>query len=94
MPYFLYILQMSNGQLHVGTTANLQQRLQDHRRHYAARTTKLLGAELLLYTEEHPDRFTAEKRERQIKKWSHAKKEALIAGNHSELKRLAKRKNF
>jgi putative endonuclease len=92
MRYFLYILRMSNGQLYVGTTFNIQQRLQDHRRHHAARTTKLLGAEQLLYTEEHPDRFAAEKRERQIKKWSHAKKAVLIAGNLTELKRLAKRK--
>jgi putative endonuclease len=92
MPYFLYILRMSNGQLYVGTTSSLDQRLKRHINHTAARTTSVLGMEELLYSEEHPDRPTAEKRERQIKKWSHTKKMALIQRQMTELKRLAKRR--
>jgi putative endonuclease len=92
MPYFLYILQMSNGQFYVGTTSDLNQRFKRHIQHEASRTTSVLGVERLLYTETHPDRVTAEKRERQIKKWSSAKKMALVKGDKIELKRLAKRK--
>lgn len=92
MPYFLYILEMSNGQLYVGTTSDLNQRLIRHANHEAARTTSILGIEKLLYSETHPNRAIAEKRERQIKKWSRPKKEALIRGDLMELKRLAKRK--
>ena len=50
----------------------------------------MLGVERLLYSEEHPDRVTAEKRERQIKKWSQAKKMALVKGEFFKLKSLAK----
>ena len=94
MPYFLYILRMSNGQLYVGTTSELNQRFERHINQEAARTTSVLGVEKLLYSETHPDRVTAEKRERQIKKWSRSKKEALIRGDLAELKWLAKRKKI
>lgn len=92
MPHFLYILRMSNGQLYVGTTSNIDQRIKRHIKHEASRTTTVLGVERLLYSEEHLDRVTAEKRERQIKKWSHAKKTALIEGDGAGLKRFAKRR--
>ena len=92
MPYFLYILQMSNGQLYVGTTSDLGRRFERHIQHEAARTTSVLGVEDLLYSEIHPDRATAEKREHQIKNWTRAKKVALIKGDMNELKKLAKRK--
>jgi predicted GIY-YIG superfamily endonuclease len=92
MTYFLYILQMSNGQLYVGTTSNLDERFNRHIHREGARTTSVLGVDKLLYSEVHPDRVTAEKRERQIKKWSRVKKMALVNGDKVELKRLAKRK--
>jgi predicted GIY-YIG superfamily endonuclease len=93
VPHFLYILQMSNGQLYVGTTSNLDERFNRHIHHQAARTTSVLGVERLLYSEAHPDRVTAEKRERQIKKWSRAKKLALVRGDLDSLKKLARHKN-
>jgi predicted GIY-YIG superfamily endonuclease len=43
----------------------------------------------LVYSELHPDRSSAFKRERQLKCWSRAKKLALITVNSAELKRLA-----
>lgn len=60
MPYFLYILQMSNGRLYVGTTSNLDQRWERHAHHEAARTTSVLGVEKLVYSETHPDRGIGE----------------------------------
>jgi predicted GIY-YIG superfamily endonuclease len=92
MAYYLYILQMSNGQFYVGTTANLETRLKRHLAHEASRTTTLLGVEKMVYSEKFPDRPTAEKRERQVKKWPGAKKMALVRGDFEELKRLSKRK--
>jgi predicted GIY-YIG superfamily endonuclease len=83
---------MSNGQLYVGTTSHLPQRYKRHINHEASRTTSVLGVKEFLYSETHPDRVTAEKRERQIKNWSRAKKMALIQGDLDKLKRLAKRK--
>ncbi len=49
----------------------------------------MLGPVELLYSEPYPDRSSAIKRERQLKRWSHAKKLALINGDIAELKRLA-----
>ncbi len=92
MPYFLYILWMSNGQLYVGTTSELDQRYKRHTKHQASRTTTVLGVEQFLYSETHSDRVAAEKRERQIKKWSLVKKMALIHGDLVSLRKLAKRK--
>ena len=44
----------------------------------------------LVYTEEYQDVNDALNREKQIKKWSRAKKEALIAGDFERLITLAK----
>jgi len=46
----------------------------------------------LAYLESHENKKGAIVRERQIKRWSRAKKLALIAGDMDELKRLSKRK--
>lgn len=83
---------MSNGQFYVGTTADLKERLYRHLNHEASRTTSVLGVEKLVYSEEHPNRMIAEKRERQLKKWTKAKKEALIYGDKTKLRQLSKRK--
>ncbi len=91
MPYYLYILRMSNGQYYIGTTSDLSLRSIRHFTKQAARTTAVLGADEFLYSETHINRIEAEKRERQIKGWSHAKKTALIKGDFEELKRLSKR---
>jgi len=42
----------------------------------------------LAYAEQHPTRADCLARERQVKGWTRAKKEALIAGNMSALKKL------
>jgi predicted GIY-YIG superfamily endonuclease len=42
----------------------------------------------LVYSELHADRPAALRRERQLKRWTRAKKEALIAGDLALLKRL------
>ncbi|MGD8454465.1 MAG: hypothetical protein PVJ57_21840 [Phycisphaerae bacterium] len=42
----------------------------------------------LLYTEPQPNQHEAERRERQLKGWTRAKKLALAAGDLDPLKRL------
>ena len=90
MSFCVYILGLRGGQLYVGSTEDLARRLAEHRAGTASRTTALLGPDGLLYTEPHPDRSSAIRRERQIKGWSRAKKLALIKGDLAELKRLAR----
>jgi putative endonuclease len=54
----------------------------------AAKFVKDHGMFKLIYYEEHPTRKAAMRREQQLKKWTRAKKEALIAGNYLLLKKL------
>ena len=92
--YYLYILQMDDDRLYVGITDNLQRRQVQHKqRDLATRTTRIFGAGPILYHEVFPDLKSALKRERQIKKWSHVKKMALVQGDRTKLKQLAKRKS-
>ena len=45
----------------------------------------------MVYAEEHSSAGSAIARERQLKRWSHKKKEALIVGDRAALKSLSRR---
>ncbi len=62
--WYVYICNR-NGQLYTGITTDVDHRMTQHK----AR---------LLYAEKHPDKYSAAKRERQIKGWSRKKKLTLI----------------
>lgn len=90
---YVYILELNDGRLYVGQTDDPVRRGDEHHRgHNSSRTTKIFGAGRVLYVEPHPNRIAAAKRETQLKKWSRAKKLALIHGDWDELHRLAKRR--
>ena len=67
----------------------MDRRHKDHRSGKACRTTKLDPPVGLVYSEELDTYSDARKREAQIKRWSRAKKEALVSGTMSRLKALA-----
>jgi|688.fasta_scaffold1132658_1 predicted GIY-YIG superfamily endonuclease len=81
------------GQLYVGSTADLSQRLSYHNSGRCPHTSKFRPWEVA-YTEQFENEADAFKRERQIKGWTREKKEALILGNRKTLKELAKRRVF
>ena len=87
----LYILRLRSGRLYVGVTTQLEVRWQEHVNGAGCKTTKDDPPAALLYTEDHPDFSTARLREAQIKRWTRAKKEALVAGDLERLHSLAKR---
>ena len=86
--HFVYILRCADGALYIGEADDVEERIA---RHQAGRaclfTAKRLPVELV-YKEEVPNYLKARRRERQLKGWTRAKKEALIAGNLAMLKRL------
>ena len=88
----LYILLCDDGTYYTGTTRNLADRLQRHRTRRGAVHTARRSAIRLVYTEKHPSRKAAMARERQIKRWSHAKKKALMKGDVDRLRQLSRRK--
>jgi predicted GIY-YIG superfamily endonuclease len=79
--YFVYIL--TNGDRHtvlyIGVTNNLEQRASDHSLGRGSVFVKRYNATKLIYYEAYPDPQSAIVREKQLKNWSRAKKEALIS---------------
>lgn len=88
VPWFVYILRCNGGGLYVGQTSNLQRRLGQHRDGSACAFTAMRRPLNLAYSEPFPALSEARRRERQLKRWTRAKKEALIAGDRALLKRL------
>jgi putative endonuclease len=90
MKAFLYILRLQSGGLYIGCTKDLETRYKDHRNGRACRTTRIDPPLSVVYKESHLTFHEARQREAQIKSWSRAKKEALIAGDIEKLKALSK----
>ena len=86
----VYILLCSNDEYYVGSTTNLENRLNEHQKGRGCDFTKAHLPVKLVYTEEYPTIEEAYKRERQLHGWSRAKKEALICGDIEKLKQLSK----
>lgn len=86
--YYLYILRNIHNQLYIGHTNDLEQRLNDHMGTKGAKFIKDYGNFELVYSETFQSRATVMRRERQLKGWTRAKKEALISGDLMRLKEL------
>lgn len=88
--YTVYILRTSSNTLYIGQTNNLEKRLKEHKGKLSksARYIKYFDSCELVYSEEHPTRTEAMKREWQLKKWTKVKKTALITGNLELLKKF------
>jgi putative endonuclease len=90
--FYVYILRCRDDSLYIGYTANIEARLKAHNMGLgAAHTYKRLPVELV-YSEPHPTRLAAFRRERQLKRWTLEKKEALIRGDMDLLRALSKRR--
>ena len=88
---FIYIVRCNDDSLYVGHTANVPERVETHNDGRGALWTACRRPVNLVYHEQHASEAQAIDRERQIKRWTHAKKLALINGDRSKLKLLAKR---
>jgi predicted GIY-YIG superfamily endonuclease len=88
--YCVYILRCSDGSYYVGQTEDVEKRVVEHERGMLSAYTRKRRPVKLVFTEEFTKRNDAFERERQIKGWSRAKKEALIKGNWPRLQALAR----
>ncbi len=86
---WVYILRLRSGQLYVGATTDLDRRWREHVAGTGCRTTKLDPPTAIVHTETFQAFTAARQREAQVKRWSRAKREALVAGNTIALRRLA-----
>lgn len=89
---FIYILRCADGAYYVGSTTALAARLDTHNAGRGPRFTASRRPVTLLYSEPFPTLAQARKREIQIKKWSRAKKQALIAGDIQKLHEMSRRR--
>ncbi len=75
-----YVLICEDSSYYVGSTEDLTQRIRDHASGKGSGYTKAIRPKTLAWYEPHPDKKSACARERQIKGWSHAKKNELACG--------------
>ncbi len=86
----VYILRLRSGTIYIGCTNNLPQRLADHAVGLGGRTTAVDPPAAILRVEVCETFSLARTREAQLKRWSRAKKEALIGGDASVLRDLSR----
>ncbi|NVO18715.1 MAG: GIY-YIG nuclease family protein [Bacteroidetes bacterium] len=92
--FWVYILKCSDGSYYVGVTNGIKRRFAEHQngRNPGSYTHSRRPVELV-FSREFTSILKAIAFEKQLKKWSRAKKEALIARDFGELHRLAACRN-
>ena len=87
---YVYILSnWDDSVLYVGVTSNLPKRLYEHRSGFVEGFTKKYNIHKLVYYEEASYLRSALAREKQLKGWTRAKKNALIQRLNPEWKDLS-----
>ena len=78
--YFVYMVKCADNTFYTGITTELERRIEEHNgTDKGAKYTRVRRPVSLVYSEEHPDRSSASKREYEIKKkMSRAEKLKLI----------------
>lgn len=87
--FWVYILTNVNRTLYVGVTKDLIHRLADHKAKQVPGFTARYGLDILVYVEEYASIAEAIAREKQLKKWTRAKKVALIERANPEWEEMA-----
>lgn len=81
MSWHCYLLECADGTLYTGITNDLDKRVTAHNEGTASKYTRSRLPVRLVYTETHPDRSAASRREAEVKKLSRAAKLELAAEN-------------
>ncbi len=93
MSFHAYMLRCSDGSYYLGHTDGLERRIAQHEAGAIEGYTQSRLPVVLVWSQDFASRAEALEAERQLKGWSRAKKEALIAGNWEQVRQLA-RKSF
>jgi len=76
---YCYIVECADGTYYTGWAVDPEKRAEVHNKGRGAKYTKMRLPVKLVYVEEQPDRSTALKRERAIKKMTRARKQKLFS---------------
>ncbi len=90
MAFWVYLLRCSDASYYIGHTDDLERRIGEHHQGGVTVYTRRRRPLTLVFSLEFPTREEALARERQLKGWSRAQKEALINGNWKRLRALAR----
>ncbi len=90
MKWFVYILHCANNTYYVGHTRDVGKRVSRHLAKTGARHTAMHPPDEVVRIEEYPTEEEAIRRERQLKGWTRAKKQALISGDVERLRSLSR----
>ena len=90
---FVYLLRCIDNSLYVGSTTDLSAREQAHNAGTASIYTAARRPVRVIYHEHYDTLAAAIRRERQLKRWTAGKKEALVRGDTATLKLLSKRRS-
>lgn len=88
--FTVYILRCADGSLYIGRTPRLKARLARHAQGQGCQFTRTRLPFVLAWQETHDTWDSAFERETQLKRWSRAKKEALVRGDITTLKQLSR----
>jgi len=92
MGAFAYMLKCADGSFYVGSTrGSLERRFAEHQSGYFGGYTARRRPVELVWSQHFERIDDAVAAERQLKGWNRAKKEALIAGDWSRVRALARR---
>jgi putative endonuclease len=87
--YFVYIVASKTRRTYIGITSNLEQRIWQHQHRIADGHTKRYHKHRLVWFEAYPMVDDAIAREKQLKRWSAAKKATLIERGNPDWTDLA-----
>lgn len=71
-------MECKDGSLYTGITTNVERRFAEHKSRIGGHYTSAKEVMRIVYTEQHPGRSSASKRESEIKGWPRQKKLDLI----------------
>jgi len=91
--FFVYILKCSDDSYYIGHTDNIEHRISEHQLGLCSGYTSRRLPVHVVYIATFSSRIEALEAERKLKKWTRAKKEALINKCYDQLIYLAKCRN-
>ena len=89
MYYVYFLTNWDDSVLYIGVTNNLPRRLYEHRNGLVDGFTKKYNVHKLVYYEYTNDVYSAISREKQLKRWTRAKKNALVVKENPEWRDLS-----
>ena len=90
--YFVYLLECADHSIYTGITTDVERRFEEHKTGLGGHFTRSRKVVKILYTEKHPDRSSALKREAEIKAWPREKKLRLVGAKKPGKKKVIQMK--